>query len=112
MNELSAKSAAAIQKREKDELPPAHRAQIADDAIGHGRIDEVQLLQLLTAQRDGVESSAIASFASQLGVKQADPALAAALAELRAPYIVVDPSGNRLGLWSKPFDVREFSGGR
>lgn len=106
MNELSAKSAAAIQRRAKDALPPAHRAPVSDQ-IGHGRIDEVQLHKLLAVSRDGADDAHVQGLARKLGVREGDPALASALGMLRAPTLLLDPSGEKIGLWAKP-NIGEF----
>lgn len=106
MNELSAKSAAAIQRRAKEALPPAHRAPI-NDQIGHGRVDEVQLHQLLAACRDGADDAHVQGLARELGVREGDPALASALGSLRVATLLLDPSGEKIGLWAKP-NIGEF----
>ncbi|KAG8461571.1 hypothetical protein KFE25_001175 [Diacronema lutheri] len=110
MNALSAKSAAAIERQAKDALPPAHRPSTAD-ASAHGRLDELQLQRLLAMQRDGADAAHVHAAARELGVKEADPALAAALEQLRAPVVMVDVTGNRAGFWSRP-NLGEFARGR
>jgi hypothetical protein len=106
MNELSAKSAAAVQRKGKEALPLANRAPIADP-IGHGRIEEVQLHQLLAASRDGTDDAHVHDLARKLGVREGDPALVSALGMLRAPTLLLDPAGDKIGLWAKP-DIGEF----
>lgn len=112
MNQLSAKSAAAVEsKRGKDpRLPPAQRAPISAPAAAHGRLDEVQLQQLLGMQRDGADRAEVLAAARTLGVKDGDPALASALEELRAPVVLIDHLGNKTGLWAKP-QLGEFGAG-
>lgn len=109
MNELSAKSAAAIESQGKGARPPpAQRGSTLADTTAHGRLDELQLFDLLQMQRNGAEPAQIAAAARKFGAKEGDPALASALEQLRAPVILMDHAGNKTGLWSAP-QLGEFA---
>ncbi|KAJ1619903.1 hypothetical protein T492DRAFT_406890 [Pavlovales sp. CCMP2436] len=110
MNDLSAKSAAAIGRQQKDSRPAAQRAPITGP-IAHGRLTEVQLQQLLNLQRDGVDAKQIQLLAHEMGVREGDPALASVLVQLSMPFVVDDLEGNKNGLRYRPHDFETFVAG-
>lgn len=96
MNELSAKSAAAVQP--KPELPTSTRRP-ASEPTAQGRLTEMQLQQLLVVHRDTRgDQTAVAELAASFGASADDESLMHALSHLDAPVIGVDLAGNKVGV--------------
>mmetsp|Transcript_1780 Transcript_1780/g.4433 ORF Transcript_1780/g.4433 Transcript_1780/m.4433 type:complete len:150 (-) Transcript_1780:480-929(-) len=101
INELSAKSAAAVNVQGGKVIAKSRDPD--PDVDAHGRIEEMQLHRLLTLSQDESNAAAdVHQVANEMGIREGDPGLAAALDQLRAPIIAETSDGSYIGLWEKP----------